>query len=51
MRNLRMPTEPVRHLPLKAFLHLSCAGRGQDPLPHALFLAAVLFTLSAVFAL
>jgi hypothetical protein len=46
-----MPTEPVRHLPLKAFLQLSCERKGPDPLPQALLLAAVLFTLSAVFAL
>lgn len=52
MTNLRLPKEPVRHLPIQAFLHLTCAGHPEpDPVPRALFFAAVLFAASAVFVL
>lgn len=52
MTNLRLPRERVRHLPLQAFLQLSCASHPEpDPVPRALFLAALLFAFSAVFVL
>jgi hypothetical protein len=52
MRSLRIPREPVRHLPTPAFIQLVSAKSPQpDPVPTALFFAAVLFSLSAFLAL
>ena len=51
MRRLRTTHEPVRHLPLQAFLRHSKRDAPADPAPHALLFLAVVFTLSAVFVL
>lgn len=51
MRNLRIPRETVKHLPLKTFMSRVAPGRRAEPMPEALLFAAVLFTMTAAFML